>query len=841
MQKLIAIIVCWCLVLQVFAQQNIIKAEYFIDNDPGFGNATNISISPSANIINNTFSIPSSVLTRGVHTLFIRSEDANGKWSVTSAHVFYNFGLPLNIVYAEYFLDTDPGFGNAINIPLTPATNINSNTFSIPMNPLILGLHTLFIRSKDIEGKWSLTNSHVFYNFGSAIINKVEYFIDTDPGFGNATNIPVTPSSNISLATFAIPISSFSQGFHALFLRSQDADGKWSISNQRGFFNFGSPDTLEKITRLEYFIDTDPGFGNATPVTFNYSTNISDLIAQVNITGLSAGTHQFYVRSRTATKWSITNEYDFPIASTASSPYININSSSKKVMCAGDNFRLSFDASGNYNAGNVFTAQLSDENGSFSSPISIGQVTGIVSTQELTCSIPSHRNEGTNYRVRMVSSNPVVTGALSDTLFTIHDRPYAQTITGRSEVNGTFTWPYSVPNVVTSTFNWLVTGGSFSQTTTNSTNISWIQPIPASVAGKIKIIETNQFGCIGDTSNQNINIYKLRINETVSDLSLCRGEALFVNYSIDGAFDPGDTLTALLSNSAGSFVSPVIIGTKAFSTNGVNQAGIIYSNIPPTTLLGSGYRVRVVSSIPPFTGSVNVSNITVNDCICSKNLSLAGLPSIDSVAITYSAFSNTSAPPAAPYYTNYSPGPATTTTVYRGDRFELSLKVNSPGTYNIAVWVDYNNDNIFAPGENVILSSRTTSVGSDWAQVPIVLSTPNARLRIRVSTDPITANDCCKTLTNGETEDYTISFNQVLNCRWIGRVSTDWHNPVNWSCGIIPDNTKSVMIPAGTPFNCEVLNANASVDRIWIQPGATITVKPGRTLNINGTNATFTW
>ena len=72
-------------------------------------------------------------------------------------------------------------------------------------------------------------------------------------------------------------------------------------------------------------------------------------------------------------------------------------------------------------------------------------------------------------------------------------------------------------------------------------------------------------------------------------------------------------------------------------------------------------------------------------------------------------------------------------------------------------------------------------------------------------------------------------------------MSTDWHDPANWSCGIVPDNTKSVMIPSGTPFNCEVFTADATIDRIWIQPGAIITVKTPRKLTMNGTNITLTW
>lgn len=147
---------------------------------------------------------------------------------------------------------------------------------------------------------------------------------------------------------------------------------------------------------------------------------------------------------------------------------------------------------------------------------------------------------------------------------------------------------------------------------------------------------------------------------------------------------------------------------------------------------------------------------------------------------------------------------------------------------------------MFESSENVILTSRSSASGSDWVQIPLSVNTPNARLRIRVSTSAITLNDACATFSNGETEDYTISFNPVLNCRWIGRVSTDWQNAVNWSCGIVPDLTKSVLIPNGTPFGPAIISSDVTIDRLWIQPGASITVNTGRHLNVIGTWVTQT-
>src|ERR1051325_11032678 len=84
----------------------------------------------------------------------------------------------------------------------------------------------------------------------------------------------------------------------------------------------------------------------------------------------------------------------------------------------------------------------------------------------------------------------------------------------------------------------------------------------------------------------------------------CSGSTMVVSYSISGAFNAGNIFTAQLSNGAGSFISPTHIGTLASTT-----AGTINATIPSNTVTGTGYRIRVVSSNPPVTGSDNGSNV----------------------------------------------------------------------------------------------------------------------------------------------------------------------------------------------------------------------------------------
>lgn len=58
---------------------------------------------------------------------------------------------------------------------------------------------------------------------------------------------------------------------------------------------------------------------------------------------------------------------------------------------------------------------------------------------------------------------------------------------------------------------------------------------------------------------------------------------------------------------------------------------------------------------------------------------------------------------------------------------------------------------------------------------------------------------------------------------WTGSVSTDWNTAGNWSGNAVPTATDSALIPAG-PANMPVLGAAATVARIEVQSGATLTL-----------------
>ncbi len=78
-------------------------------------------------------------------------------------------------------------------------------------------------------------------------------------------------------------------------------------------------------------------------------------------------------------------------------------------FCPGEEVLVDYTASNSFLSGNVFVAQLSDATGSFASPVDIGSESTIFRSGTITATIPTGRR-GMEFRIRVISSNPVVEG-----------------------------------------------------------------------------------------------------------------------------------------------------------------------------------------------------------------------------------------------------------------------------------------------------------------------------------------------------------------------------------------------------------------------------------------------
>lgn len=97
-------------------------------------------------------------------------------------------------------------------------------------------------------------------------------------------------------------------------------------------------------------------------------------------------------------------------------------------FCAGSVVSVPYSISGIYNAINVFTAQLSDASGSFASPVNIGTFTGTTGGS-MNATIPLNTPAGTGYRIRVVSSSPVIVAPNNGVNLTIAGAGSVNTVT----------------------------------------------------------------------------------------------------------------------------------------------------------------------------------------------------------------------------------------------------------------------------------------------------------------------------------------------------------------------------------------------------------------------------
>jgi len=142
------------------------------------------------------------------------------------------------IVQAEYFFDSDPGYNNGQSININTAEEISiENYFDVStLNP---GFHTFNIRFKDELGGWSTVHSKAFYidqNRGNPIpINYIEYFYDNDPGFGNAIPYNDFSTSTNLFETFFSDVSGLNEGTHKFNIRLRNELNQWSQTYAQEF------------------------------------------------------------------------------------------------------------------------------------------------------------------------------------------------------------------------------------------------------------------------------------------------------------------------------------------------------------------------------------------------------------------------------------------------------------------------------------------------------------------------------------------------------------------------------------------------------------------------------
>ncbi len=317
--KRLIFLFCVIMIYAAASAQNIVQAEYFVNDDPGFGNGTAISVAPGINE-ELSFNVSTDGLQSGLHILFIRIKDENGAWSTAVNRPFMIGNYPLDplmsIVQAEYFIDEDPGHGMGTPVLFEPNNGIAEKNFLADLSGVEAGNHMLYVRTLDENGRWSITYAKSFEvelplivaafsaDITEGSLPLMVQFIDetyiSEPhtwlwDFGDGNTCTLQHPQN----TYALP------GKYTVSLTATSLDGT-DIETKIDYITVYPP-----LYSLEYFFNDDPGYGNGTFVG-NYSSINGGFEFTASLDELDFGFHQLFFRVQdTAGYWSHTYSRPF--------------------------------------------------------------------------------------------------------------------------------------------------------------------------------------------------------------------------------------------------------------------------------------------------------------------------------------------------------------------------------------------------------------------------------------------------------------------------------------------------------------------------------------------------
>lgn len=137
--------------------QTDFKLEYYLNEDPGYGKGKVISIKVTEDTPI-TFTIPTTGLTPGTHSLGFRIQNAKGLWSHNSRHLIEIIKEQEQVIIAlEYFFGNEPDIRKGTPVAITPNFEDGEFTFRIPKTELTEGQKTLFLRGFSKRGDVSHT------------------------------------------------------------------------------------------------------------------------------------------------------------------------------------------------------------------------------------------------------------------------------------------------------------------------------------------------------------------------------------------------------------------------------------------------------------------------------------------------------------------------------------------------------------------------------------------------------------------------------------------------------------------------------------------------------------
>lgn len=407
----------------------------------------------------------------------------------------------------------------------------------------------------------------------------------------------------------------------------------WAVANTAA-----APVNSPKVRIL---LSTDGG--NTYPHVLIDSTN-NDGSQAITVPFVESTTCRVMVASYSNVFFDISNaNFRINPPSTASIPFTVADT----AVCPGQNFKIAFDPTGGpttYLNGNVFSVQLSNAAGAFTSPTTIG-TKQTVGADTILCMVPASVAAGNSYKLRIVSSNPVRTSIQVVNAPRIRPMPANPgTIAGPAAFCPNVTGQvFQVPdqnNIIG--FQWTTPPGAFITSSPADSNVIVVDM--GTQGGEVTVNAVNGCGAgpVSVLAVSPIIVLPAQITVSTQNTTICEGTSVqFSSTSQNGGLTPQ---YQWLKNGE---VIPNANSTTYTATNLVNGDKI--SSVLVSSLSCSGpnvdtSNVLTMTVTPLRTPIATVEANTLNDTTCAgEAVTFTVTPTFGGATPAYQWYKNTAA------------------------------------------------------------------------------------------------------------------------------------------------------------------------------------------------------
>ena len=396
-----------------------------------------------------------------------------------------------------------------------------------------------------------------------------------------------------------------------LEIEANRLDGKWLYENGQVLDQFTIMKNVNQVNTVNLNLGESISLEPSWVGAYNWSSGQSS--NSVTVTPASSTTYTV-----TDPNQCITDTYNINVGSAPET--IDVSAIGFTEICAGSNVNISFASSATFSLDNTFALQLSNSAGSFSSPSDIGILSGTASGT-INGIIPANMPAGSNYRVRVVSTNPVITTGSPSDVFSISS-PAAPTVGIITQPTCTVSTGSVVLSNLPASGLWTLTRTPGGFTTTGNGTSATVSNL---AAGSYTYKVTNASTCVSPSSTS-VLINAQPITPTAPTVGAITQPTCSVstgNVALGGL--PSSGTWTLSRNPGGA----TITGTGTSTTISLLSPGTYTYTVINAFACASPASVNVLINAQPITPTAPIVGlITQPTCTTpTGSVGLSGLPS----------------------------------------------------------------------------------------------------------------------------------------------------------------------------------------------------------------------